>query len=269
MQKKPQLLIGIGIAVAVLVLGGGALAFKQFAGKGSPTPSPESKKRRVSEPVNVIPVTERPYVQIVPQADGHNVIVRVAKLNKPATGVEYELEYQAGSILQGAFGQIALSSVPSESKVLLGSCSAGGACTFHEDVKGGTLLLRFEGETNYAVKSDWRYHENKAKESTIASKDAKFQLDAPELKKVPYAVVYNSPGYPGTVSGTPVSDLYSLAMVGTATGKGTLVMRASEEGTLQIMGWDGKKWQSFDTKVDGKQATAEVTLMDAYIVVKK
>lgn len=270
MPKLSPLHLGIIGLVAVVVLGGGGFfAFKQITGGNKPAPSEAPQKRRVSEPVNVLPVAERPYVVLAPQADGRNIVLHIESLKKPAESAEYEIEYQAGSILQGAFGAIQLGTLPSETKVLLGSCSAGGACTYHQDVKGGTVLLRFSGESNYALKSEWRYFENKAKETSLASKDAKFQLASDELKKVPYAIVYNSPGFPGELPGTLVSDPYSLSIVGTITGQVEITMRATEEGQLEIVGWDGQKWQSFPTTTDGKTAAAKAPVLSMYAVIKK
>lgn len=268
MSRKTQIIIA-GVVVAVLVLGGGLVAWKMWGKKPAENAPTEQKKRKVSEPVNVIPVAERPYVQIAPLADGRNLVLVIKNLNKPATEVEYELEYQAGSLLQGAFDSIKLDTVPAQKQVLLGSCSAGGACSYHTDVKGGSLLLKFAGQENYAVKSDWRYIDNKAKETAIGSKDAKFQLEADSLGTQRYVVVYNTPGYPAGLKGTPVSDPYSLAASSTLSGKGSLTMRANEEGSLAIMGWDGSAWQEFTGTVDGKSITAEVPLLELYVVVKK
>jgi hypothetical protein len=65
-----------------------------------------------------------------------------------------------------------------------------------------------------------------------------------------------------------VSDYYSLAVSSSLKGKGSLTIRAAEEGDLKIMGWNGTAWTSFETAVDGKTATAEVELMELYVVVK-
>ncbi len=269
MPKQKLMLIG-GIIAVVVLLGGGGLAWKMISKKPAAPVEQQPKKRRVSAPENVIPVAERPYMQIAPLADGRNLVMIVKSLPKTATEVEYELEYQAGSLLQGAFDTIKLETVPAQKQVLLGSCSAGGACTYHTDVKGGSLLLRFSGVEDYVLKSDWRYFDNKAKETAVGSKDAKFQLDAPTLATQRYMVVYNSPGYPEGLKGTPVSDPYSLATSSPLTGTGALTMRANEEGSLAIMGWDGKAWQEIKGTVEGKTVTASAApLLELYIVVKK
>ncbi|HEX7017439.1 MAG TPA: hypothetical protein VF209_00835 [Patescibacteria group bacterium] len=266
-MKKQQLIIA-GVVVALLLIVGGGFAFMKMSGDKPAEQTQDEKKKKVSQPVNVIPVEERPYLRIVP-VDGRNLDLVAEVIKKPADLLEYELEYQAGTLLQGAFGELELDSLPATTRILLGSCSAGGACTYHEDVKGGSLVTRYAGENEYALKQEWRYLENTARDTGVSSKDAKFQLEAPGLAQQRVIIVFNSPGYPEGLTGTPVSDPYSLETMGTLSGEGELTMRANEEGDLTIMGWDGSTWNEFETTVDGKEAKATVDLMKLYVVVKK
>jgi len=257
------------ILVLLLVVGGGAFFF--IKNKSNANPEPETtQKKRISEPVNVIPVSERPYMSIDPLADGHNVNITIHSLNKPAQSAEYELEYQAGSLLQGAFGSLTMGTLPQSTKILMGSCSAGGACTYHEDVQGGTLLVRFDGEEVYALKSDWKYLDNLAKNDQISSRDAKFQLSSPSLTKQRFIIVYNSPGYPQAPQGEVVSDVYALSTPGVLNGVGELTMRANfDSPDLKIAGWNGQTWQYFSGQVEDKMITAEVDLLELYTVVSQ
>ncbi|MBT7183811.1 MAG: hypothetical protein HN912_03075, partial [Candidatus Pacebacteria bacterium] len=179
-----------------------------------------------------------------------------------------ELEYQAGSLLQGAFGQLSIDSLPATKKILLGSCSAGGACTYHDDVQGGTLLTRFNSKESYALKSRWKYIINSKGEMAFSSQDAKFQIESKSLAKQSYLVIFNTAGYPEGLESEPVSDLYSLTSSSKLSGSGELTIRAEEEGELMIMGYDGSEWQEFKTTTEGKMATATVDLMELYVVVK-
>lgn len=268
-KKQLPLIIG-GAVVALLAIGGGIFAFTQMKKPAVEQTQQANQKRKVSQPTNIIPVSDRPYVQIIPEADGRNLDLQVSTLPKAADSVEYELEYQAGTLLQGAFGLIELADLPASAQILLGSCSAGGACTYHTDVKGGSLVLKFEGAEEYALKQDWRYFDNWGnKETQFSSKDAKFQLESTDLAKQRYVVIYNSPGYPAGVTGTVVSEPYSLTGSSSLTGSAKVTMRANEEGNLSIIGYNGTSWKSFPTTSDGKSATATVELMELYLVVKQ
>jgi len=265
MQNKK---VGIAVAVVLLVaVVGGILAFTNMRGSTSETTDQQQQKKKIAEPVNQVPVGDSPYLQIIPK-DLRNLTLRVISLKLPATSVEYELEYQAGTLLQGAFGAIELPSLPAEATILLGSCSAGGACTYHEDVKGGTLLTRFSGDSSYALQSDWRYFDNQAKETTVASRDAKFQLESPDLRTNRFLIVFNNAGYPEGLTGAPVSDPYSLTSASPLKGSGELTIRATEDGATSIMGWNGSNWEEFAATTDGKAVTATVELMELYIAVR-
>ena len=263
-MKKINKKLIVPVLFLIVLLAGGVFAFTKF-NKPEDATDDRSSKKRITEPVNVIPVEERPVVYIWP-VDSKNLKIEVASLNKPANQAEYELEYQAGSLLQGAFDSINLSSVPATAKIMLGSCSAGGACTYHTDIKGGSLLTRFSGSgDSYALKADWKYFEN---ESTMSSKDAKFQIESTALAKQPYVIIFNGYGYPEGLEGQVVSDPYTLTTANAISGKADLTMRASEEEATNIMGWDGEEWYEFEAEVDGKMLTAEVDLMQLYVATK-
>ena len=266
MKKNKKMLPIVGIVLVLLV--GGFFAVRNMNKTETTTEEKTLKKRQISEPVNVIELAERPFIMVTPNSDGRNLTIMVDSLKKNATEVDYELEYKSGSLQQGVFGSLSLTSVPASVKQLMGSCSAGGSCTYHEDVTGGNLVTRFIGKENYALKTEWRYIENTDKETEMGSTDAKFQLSSDELSGVRIAIG-DSSGLPAEVEGTVVSTPYYLSTVPAISGSAELTMRANEEGALMIMGWDGSEWTEFEGTVDGKSITAEVELMQAYVVVSK
>lgn len=267
LKTKLPVIIG-GIVVVLLIL---FFSLKIFSQKKPTETQPEPKKKTKVEEINVIPVEERPYLYLTPLIDGKNVEITLVYVKKPAQEAEYELEYQAGTLLQGAFGALKLTELPFTEKILLGSCSAGGACTYHTDIKGGSLLTRFiTGADKYVLKSDWRYFDNTNKSNQLASKDAKFQLTADSLSKQRYAIVFNTPGFPQGLEGTIASDIYSLQTSSVISGKGKVTIRANQEGAnLQIGTWNGQTWQYYSGTIEGKSIAAEVELAELYLVVLK
>lgn len=264
-MKNPKLIIAI-VVIFLIAVGVGIFAY--MSNNKQADVEQTSKKQKIEEPLNVIPVEERPVVQISPVADGRNIQIIIKAVKKVADSVEFELEYQAGTLLQGIFGAIDLSSIPSQVTELMGSCSAGGKCSYHEDVQGGSLLLRFSGSENYTLKQDWKYVDNSAGETAFSSKDAKFQIESQDLANQKYLVIYNSPGYPEGLTGTPISDPYSFAVASTLKGNARLTMRANEDVPAKIMGWNGKEWIDFGGSMEEKMVTAKVDLMELYILVK-
>lgn len=267
MPKKPVLFAIIGVIILALV-GGGIWFWQSRAEKTTQAPETKPTKKRIVEPVNVIPVVERPVLYISPQADGRNIDIVVTEYKKEARTVEFELEYTTENLVQGGQGEISLATLPATKKWLLGSCSAGGACSYHTNVTGGELKTRFVGSENYALKNSWRYIENKQKESTFSSKDAKFQIKAPTLAKVALATITTSPGYPKGLAGTPVSDPYVFASPTAVTGDAEVSIRLSEEGEATIMAWNGKTWSDLKGETKDKVVTAKGPLSLLYIAVK-
>lgn len=269
MNKKLLPIIGI----VLLVIVGGIFMFTRGNKTETPQEDKTLKKRKISEPVNIIELSERPYIVIKPNTDGRNLTIEVDAIKKDATEAEYELEYKSGSLQQGVFGSLSLATLPATTKQLMGSCSAGGSCTYHENVTGGSLVTRFIGKENYALKTEWRYIENKDRLFLMGSTDAKFQLKSEALGNVKLAIIGDASGLPAELKGTVVSAPYFLTIVPLNTANimgesAELTMRANEEGDLKIMGWDGKVWQEYAGTVDGKSITATVDLVQAYVVVK-
>lgn len=186
--------------------------------------------------------------------------------------MDYELEYQTDSSLQGLTGVLELTTLPAQTKsILLGTCSAGGACTYHKNVQGGTMLVKFSGgAASYALKQDWKYVDNAKKESAISSRDAFFQMESKDLANQRFLIIYNTPGYPKTPAGTVISEAYSLTGMSPLSGKATLTMRAKEDAAgAVIAGWNGQSWQEFKGQSNGKSITAEVSLLPVYLVIRK
>lgn len=230
---------------------------------------PTSAKKKVQSPVNVIAVAERPYMRLEPSADGHYITIIVEEVKKTAMELDYEMEYQTGSMWQGFGDLIKLDKLPVSEKKLFGSQSAGGAITYHKDIKGGNLLAQFAGTENYAVKSAWRYFTNSDKATTFSSQDTKFSISNQGLNRYSYVVIYNSPGYPGEIGGELLSDPYVVAAeksLKVLSSNFEVGIRSSEDG--QIMGYDGSKWQEMDSNYKDGVVKASGPIMDLYLLIK-
>lgn len=266
-MNKKMIVIGAAVLIVLGLLGTGL--YYVFGNQPAPQEEETKNKKRVVEPENVIPVAERPVIYLVPKADGHNIDIVIDSVKKAATDAEYTLEYQTGTLVQAQENIISLTSLPATETVFLGTCSAGGKCTYHEDIPGGSLRTRFAGAETYVLKSDWKYIDNEAKENAFSSKDAFFQITSDDLANQRYLIIFNGPGYPEGLEGTVASDPYTVQGSSKLSGTGELTLRATQEGNLVIMGWDGTTWKEFSGTVDGKSITAEVDLLPLYIVVAK
>ena len=265
-KTKKKLMIILPIVILVII---GAI-FLLNKNKGTDKVSePTTTKKKVQSPVNVIDIADRPYLRLEPSADGHYISIIVEEVKKSATQLDYEMEYQTGSMLQGFGGLIKLDKLPVVEKKLFGSQSAGGAITYHEDIQGGNLLAQFTGTENYAVKSAWRYFTNSDKATSFSSQDTKFSISNQSLNKYSYIVIYNSPGYPGEIKGELLSDPYTVAAeksLKLLSSNFEVSIRSSEDG--QIMGYDGSKWQKMDSTYTNGVVKTVGQIMDLYLLVK-
>lgn len=259
------------VLVSVLM---GSLLFagcKKAPSASNAGPTPRARKADVN--VNQEPVANRPFVTLTPRGDGHAITVNVIALKKPSTDLEYEIEYNSGSLVQGAFGQLTLDAnkLPVNKEVLLGSCSTGGKCAYNADVTGGTLTLRFSNP-DYTLKNEWSFAEVAKAGGAFSSRDGRFTLDTSKAKlKTGNVIVFQSPGFPGTLASDPLVGPYAVGVNTTITGTPTVSVRVPSDVTsASLMGWDGKVWKELSSKIDAnKQLSVTGALQEAYVVIKK
>lgn len=263
MKKAYFVIFGI---ILLLVLGGGAVWWllqpAETEEVAQPTLPPEN--------FNQIAVEQRPYITLKPREDGRNITMVVQDMKLPATKGEYEIEYQTGTLLQGAGGRINVAKLPDTIEILLGSCSAGGKCTYHENVTGGSLITRFTNEDRISLKNEWAFIDNREdKSDTWSSQDGKFAVTGAGFTKIPFAIVFQTPGLPEGLKDRLVSAPYSVMGAKTVSGSVEVAIRLSEEApNAELWAWNGKTWQKLKTTVKDKMATApSATLMEAYAVV--
>jgi len=231
------------------------------------------ERPKIQETVNTVPIDKRPYSVLSFSDSGRFPVGRELRLeifdSKKAESIEYELEYQAGTLVQAGVGSINPKGEkpPLSRDVLLGSCSAGGACTYSEDVKGGTIVLRFKGSDIGSLKGEWNFYEPK-NDGKLASRDAKFQLDAPKLKNS-YALIAQTLGLPSKVDGEVIAGPYHLETTADGTGDMRLSMRLNEESSTAVLWmWDGKELKKIPGEISSKTLTAKVTSIGTYLVTR-
>lgn len=234
-------------------------------------PKPQIVRPKVEEPVNTVPVSERIYTTIEINKSskfplGKEVIVAIAD-NKGASKIEYELESQAGTTIQSGIGSIDVKSEqkPYQKNILLGSCSAGGACSYYQDVTGGTLLLRFIDSSIGNLKGEWSYI-MPGNDGKLSSRDAKFQLDAPKLKDA-FTIVSQTMGLPKSTGGDILAGPYHIASTAPTTGDMNATIHLSDESPkAKLLFWDGSKYKTLTSTTIGKTLTAKISTSGTYLV---
>lgn len=130
-QNKLKIYVGIGIVVCILLLVGVVVV---IGGRGKTTTETQKSTLPQNEELQVVENGVK--VSAKAGADGRRVNFMVSNIPSKYTTIEYEFSYLTGTgRLQGG------NSSPAEIKngeytkeILLGTCSAGGACTYDTGV---------------------------------------------------------------------------------------------------------------------------------------
>ena len=231
-----------------------------------------AERPKIQETVNTVPVDKRPYSVLSFSDSGRFPVGRELKLeisdSKNATSIEYELEYQAGTLVQAGIGSINPKGekLPLSRDILLGSCSAGGACSYNEDVKGGTLLLRFKGSEVGNLKGEWNFYQP-GNDGKLGSRDGKFQLEAVKLKNA-FILISQTIGLPEKIDGEVLAGPYQLETTVSSVGEIAATIRLSKEGAAKLWRWNGKAYLEIPSSAAEKTLTAKLREAGTYLVVE-
>lgn len=265
-SKRP-LIIALIVLVILIVVGGLFLARRsnnepQVVRR--PTPPPE--------PVNIIAIQERPYVSLQPLTSRNNLELIVHDLKLPADSLEVTLEYDRNEgVLDAVFKQLSLAKTPFIDTLFLGSKSAGGHTTYHDDVVGGTLLLKFTGDNRYALEVPWRYDDTQREYSEFSTADGQFQITFATPIRQSKMLAMQSPGLPQNLEGEVIAGPYLISTVGPLPGiTADITLRLTRQAEpVELYGWDGDEWQLIeDFSLEDRTLTATSPLYAVFVVIE-
>ncbi|MFH0943076.1 MAG: hypothetical protein V1810_02765 [Candidatus Beckwithbacteria bacterium] len=240
--------------------------------KKKASPTVQTPTRPV-ETINQLAVADRPFVTLTPRSDGKEVVLGIDAVKNAAT-VEYELEYQAESLIQGVFGTIdfAKEPTPVAKNLLFGSCSKG-KCKYDEGVSGGSLTLRFEGgDQPYVLKSDFNLQNMFDRQGIFTSKDIKATLDVGKtgLASGTYVIIASTMGLPQAVTSQIIAGPYAfLAASSPVLSNATISIKSKEDLTeAKLLFWTGKVWQELTATIADGKISAPAAAFGTFIVVK-
>lgn len=225
---KKQLPVIILLAGVVVV----AVAFLAFRSR---TPAGSTTEDEGPD----LPVSQRPYTQLIPTDDGHYLNLIISNINVPnAASMDYELYYDtADNITQGVPGKINLDGKDKiERELLLGSESSG-KFRYDQGVNDGTLTLRFRdknGKMIGKVAGQWALLNNNR---VLSSLDGKFSYTLNVISDA-YFVVMPTFGVPSSTPAEVISGPYGV-FSSSETGL---------DGVVDLSGnvyrYDSSSWQS-------------------------
>lgn len=255
-MSKSTIAAIVGIILAIIA---GVIVIK--IRKGSDTPSAVTEEPTLDLPINVLPVAQRPVINLAPDATGRSLNLSVD--GAPVEGeMEYELVYNSAEKQEGVFGRLELATEPQPilKALLLGSKSGGGKVTYHEGVTGGSLTVTY-GTTR--LKESWNFLTFDPADPTLSSVDGRFHvsLDKIALKKDTKITTMKTFGY--SKKGLPegvkiVAGPYSYATGTPIKGSASVELKlpAGEHVNPTLYEWDGKTWKKLTAKLGQDSVTA-------------
>lgn len=249
-----------------------------LAGCSLKTPSDEQTTKPgqpTAEPTKPLETTilERPFVTLVPTADGHWVNLEIKNIKPEAKSVDYELIYFAGEvenkIERGTSGSVELKGEKSLSrKILFGSESCTVKCkyNFDENVNEGTFTIKLKGDFGTETyESAFRLQKGSEGNEGLSTGDGNFKFVSSSLPKNAYLLTISTIGVPEKFAGTIATLPYGIFP--TTSGKGEVSFKTSGENG-KILFWDGVKWQELKGTLSDGWLTAPVQKTGIFILVK-
>lgn len=266
---KKNLWYLIFAVIALLILAGGFWLYRQF---NKPVEKKSTHKPVSVKKVNDLELAKRPYVALLPHANPgrcNGVDLIIEDLKNEESLAEYELEYNAGSLIQGVFGRRDFSQIANEHQPLeFGSCSKG-KCKCDSDISGGSLTLTFTTPVDeYVLKSDFSLYQVNAQDKLLST-DGRFQVDfKSSLPKGTTVIVMKMMGLPKNLPGELLVGPYGLftpkGMV--AKGKLSALLQTSESSKLVF--WDGLDWLELPASQDDKKVNFSMPKLGIVALIK-
>ncbi|MDD4026937.1 MAG: hypothetical protein PHO75_01970 [Candidatus Shapirobacteria bacterium] len=213
MKKTIIILVLIVVIVPLLV-------FLFTRSKKTTTTTP-IKKTEISKKIELTD-NEKPYISLIPRADGHELKFKVINIPAKFSTAEYELIYTAEDegleIEKGVSGTIKLDSQNFEKDLLLGteSCTNGCKYKYDEGIVGGVLTLTLTTddkeyisfETPFVIKNSAQINKDKG----ISLIQENFEIKATVTSKNDFFIVIRN-----------FKPIYSVFSNGKGLGKISLI----------------------------------------------
>lgn len=194
-----------------------ALLLSACGKKQQATPAPTPTPRLVELSPEI-----RPYISLIPRADGHELKLKFSALDPSIAKIEYELLYLAQDegleIEKGVSGTITADEI--EKDLLLGTASCTNGCKYKYDagVTGGTLELNIfttdNQVANYKTPFTLKSTADLKTDKTLSLDSQDFSLQVTPSASEFFVLLKNF----GT-NGQVVTDIYSVFSSGSGKGK--------------------------------------------------
>jgi len=270
-MKKSLILLGLVFCVFSLsACGASKSSEKTLVPPAQPTPVPT---RPIEQSIK-----ERPFISLVPTADGHWVNLEVKNIINGATGIVYDLTYLAeveGSKIERGVSTgdkpVELGSAREYAKkILFGSASCTtGVCKYKydENVNEGMVSLNFTGAVNSEkYQSVYRIQKGKEAKVGLTTGDGIFSFVSSSLPANTLYLTISTIGVPIPLAEGIIAKSPPYGIFPAISAKGTVSFKFDSEA--EIYAYNGKTWQKLITTVTNGIASADSSGASIFILAK-
>lgn len=238
------------IALVILLLGG--LAAFILIRRPSSTAEPTVQNKR--QIINALPYDQRPFVALFPHPTNKLITLLVDKAVSDSD-ITIDIEYMSGNSLKGGRTTLALPfDLPHTQAFLLGSCSAGGKCSFDEDITTGTIKTKLEkGDELHVLKSNFVF----LADERTATTDQKAAF-TPARSLTGPVILGQTHGFLGQVDGELSSEPIAITTTSAKALEGKLELIAPD--TQKVLIYDGKTYQPLKFTTQDNKIVIDLSL---------
>lgn len=229
----------------------------------------------ITEVESTLPLAERPYITLLPGADGHRASLTIDKI-KDAKTIEYQIVYEAAAetgdlVERGIFADFIPVTGPSYTSgdKLFGSASSGKE-RLDKDVQGTQLIVRLKNDTTKVrYETEWRIYSGSKK---IDFGDGKFVVEGNLSTKYSY-ILMQTVGIPKEINGEIIGGPYAVFTRSEEPVKATITIQTDVASpTARVFGWDSKSsdWKEItkNLKITDNKVSVETDTLTTFVVVK-
>lgn len=216
--------------------------------KSAPTEPQNNTQQRI---INQLPIDQRPFVALFPHPSGKLVTLYI---DKPGDikDAKLEIEYLSGNSLKGGRASLDFpTSLPYTRSFLLGTCSAGGSCSFDTDLSTGTVKTSFKlGKDLHVLKDTFVFINGPSQTSDLR---AKFE---PSKALIGRQILSFTHGYPNQTNLQVTQPGLILTSGNSNKIQGELSLKAPQASQLYY--FDGQKYQELPTQKQDQYLTTRL-----------
>jgi len=195
--------------------------------------------------INELDYSQRPFFLLTQHSTGKLLTLYLDRADQVESAT-VDIEYLSGDLLKGARSNIDSPGNDDFAQAfLLGSCSAGGKCSFDQDLVSGSTKVKLslnKDDSLHILKGAFSF----VTEDSVTTTDGRFTYTPDSTG---YQLLVDTLGLPADLDGDPY--LYPLAITSSSSNiSGQMSVQAKEVASVLI--YDGQDYQSVDFDSDGQ-----------------